>query len=219
MSRLLALLPLLGACVEDVVPPKEEEEEILADLGDPFVAIFASTAPEYLRDTCEIGIELFESGSETATASQSMRAQGGEWTGLSIGFETSYTAEASWSDCTTLDTTGTGSYTSGTFSGNAGDIILFRYDGVTGAYEVIVQREDFVGGTALVTFVDTATSADVANLATAIGVQAELVSTEGKEYVITWESTMSVGAVLAAFADDNIYLGGEPVWIDVPDWW
>jgi hypothetical protein len=219
MSRLLALLPLLVACVEEVVPEKEEEEVVLAPLGEPYAAIFAATDPGYLRDECELGVELFESGSDTAAFSQSFRAQGGEWAGVAIGAEIQYTAEATWDDCTTLASTGTGTFTSGTFSGSAGDMFLFRYDGVNGAYEVIVQREDFEGGRALITFVDTATSADVQTLAGEIGVQAELVSTAGKEYEISWESARSVGSVLAAFADDNIYLEGGPVWIEVPDWW
>ncbi|MDP2305364.1 MAG: hypothetical protein Q8P18_05000 [Pseudomonadota bacterium] len=220
MSRMLALLPLLAACVETVVPDKEEEEEIvLAPLGEPYTVIYASTAPDYLRDTCEIGVDLYEVGSDTPVASQSVHARGGEWTGLAITEAVQYTAEATWDECTTVASTGTGSFTSGAFSGAPGDLFLFRYDGVTGAYEVEKQREDFVGGTALVTFVDTATSADVQTLAAEIGVQADLISTEGKQYEITWDDTKAVGAVLAAFSDDNIYLDGEPVWVEVPDWW
>lgn len=219
MSRLLVALPLHVACVEAVVPEKEEEGVVLAELGDPYAAIYAATAPDYLRAACEIGVELFELGSETPAASQEVDAQGGEWTGVALSASVQYTAEASWSDCTTVASTGTGSFSSGVFSGAAGDLFLFRYDGVTGAYEVIVQREDFEGGKALVTFVDSATSADVQTLAGEIGVEADLISTEGKQYAISWSDTTPVAAVLGAFSQDNLYFDGQPVWIDEPDWW
>lgn len=219
MSRLLALLPLLAACDKTIDIPKEDEEVVLADLGAPFAAIIAHTAPDYLRTDCEIGVDLYEEGQTEPSSSAAVFATGGEWVGLTIDTAIQYTAEASWKDCTTVASTGTGTFSSGAFSGAEGDFFVFRYDGVTAAFETLVQREDFEGGKALITFRDDATSADVQELAAEIGVEADLISTDAKDYEISWDDGAPVGAVLAAFSDRNLYVDGEPVWVEKPDWY
>ncbi len=218
MPRLLALLPLLAACGEDIAPGDKPAEE-LAELGEPYAGIVATTAPGYLRSECSLGVELFEAGSAVAVDSVSINAQGGEWAGFVIAPETPYTAEAAWDTCTTVASTGTGTFASNTFSGAAGDWFLFRYNGESGSFDSLTQRYDYEGGVALVTFVDTATSADVEALADSLGVSAEIVATDSKQYEITWRNATPVGAVLASFAESELYLDGEPVWIRIPDWW
>ncbi|MDP2312054.1 MAG: hypothetical protein Q8P41_04050 [Pseudomonadota bacterium] len=218
MARLLVLFPLLAACDKEIGLEEKAEEE-LAELGDPYAGIYAHAEPGYLRTDCTIGVDLYEVGVETLAASSTLYAQGGEWTGVQLGGTTQYTAEANWEGCTTLASTGTGSFSSSTFSGVAGDLFLFRYDGVTAAFETLVQRDDFKGGEALVTFVDESTSAEVAALAESIGVDADLVSTGSKQYEIHWDDTKAVAAVLAAFSEDDLYYDGQPVWITEPEWW
>lgn len=220
MSRMLALLPLLFACGPGVPLPPVPVVQPLAPLGEPFITMYAQAAPGYFRDGCEMGIEIFELGNAKPAGSVKFPVEGGEWGGLPLQEGVEYTLSAEWKDCTTNDTGGSGTFVSTSpFSAAMGVLPVFLYNGLDGKFGVAYQEEHFVGGTAIVTFVPAATSADVNKLSERIGVLAEIVDLEGTTYEITWDSTMSVGEVLSAFADDNIYFDGEPIWNNEPGWY
>lgn len=199
----------------DKIDLDEPEPAVVADLGDPWVGIVAAVSPGYLRSTCTIGIELYDVETQALAAEAGIEAQGREWTGVALDGVVQYTATGSWDDCTTTDL-GTGTFESTTFSGQQGDFFLFRYDGVTAAFETLVQREDFEGGVALVTFAE---GADVQAVAEAHGLEAEVISSGSLQYELTWSDTTPVGEVLGALSPEDAFVEGQPVWIRQPDWW
>ncbi len=207
---------LLAACTDGSVGLEDKNEEPLPDLGDPFVGIYAAASPGTFRSDCVIQVDLYEEDTVVATAE--MRASGGEWTGTVLPGETLYRAVASWESCTT-GPDGTGTFESSAFSGVKGDFFLFRYTGVTAAFDVLTQREDFDGAEVEVTFEEGTTLEDVQAIADTYGVEADLVEGASTEYRVTWDDATAVGKVLTWFSDEDEYATGSPSWIRTPDWW
>lgn len=211
-SRLVALVLELSGCGEQIaLDPNAGDGP--ADPGDPYVAVVASTTG--LKSTCTLGLLLAEKESGQNAATVSMSAQGREWAGVGLEGDILYEAEASWSDCTNLADTGTGTVASGSFSGRGGDFFLFRYSGANAAFESLVQGTDFEGASAYVTLTP---DADAAALATEAEVEAAL--DDGDRYHLTWGGSRPVGEVLSVFSLYAEYVEGEPEWIgEAPDWW
>lgn len=218
MIAALMLPALLTGCDAQVPLGAGDDVTPLADLGDPFVAVVAAVEPEYLNPSCVIGLDLYEVGADTPAASVTMAARGAEWAGTTLEGGVQYTASASWTECTPGGA-GTGSFESSTFSGVEGDLFLFRYNGVNAAFEAYVQREDFEGGVATVTFAETSTAAEVEALADDLGVETDLITSGGHDYYVSWSDTTSVGEVLSRLSEAEIYEDGGPVWTEAPDWW
>jgi hypothetical protein len=191
----------------------------LPDLGDPYVAIVAAVDPGLLKSSCTIALDLYDAGSGELAASVSVGAGGREWVGTQLEGGVQYTATGRWADCTNVEDRGSGQFEASTFSGNAGDLFLFRYDGVTAAFESLVQREDFEGGAATVTFVDGTMLADAQAVATAAGAD-DAALLEGTDlWTLRWTDDTPVGEVLTALSASGLYWSGSPLWIREPDWW
>lgn len=204
---------LLAACDNEKVD-LDTGEAPLADLGDPFVGLYAAAAPGTFRSDCQIDIELY--ADEEQVAGTDMYAIGGEWTGVTLPGSVQYRAVATWESCTT-GPDGTGQQESSVFSGVKGDFFVFHYNGVVASFDSLVQRTDFEGGVAEITF-DEGTEADDAEASFAnVGVEGELV--DGTTYRVTWDSEKAVGQVLTDFSKERYYYGGSPVWMRTPDWW
>ena len=206
------LFLLLAACTGGAVDL--EKPATLPDLGDPFVGIYAAAAPGTFRTDCEITVDLYEG--DTLVASSEMEARGSEWTGTLLPGEVQYRAVATWDTCTT-GPEGSGTFESSVFSGVKGDFFLFRYTGVTAAFDSLVQREDFDGGEVEVTFVEGTTLEDAEEIAATHGLTAEAVS--GTTYRMTWDSEMAVGKALTLLSTESEYSEASPSWIRTPDWW
>jgi hypothetical protein len=210
---MFALL-LLAACGDNKVDLEDTAPEPLAELGDPFVAVYAATSPGSFRSDCNIEVDLYE-GDEIVASAQ-MMASGGEWAGTMLPGTTQYRAVATWESCTT-GPDGYGEFESSVFSGVQGDFFLFRYNGVLAAFEYVEQRVDFEGGVAEATFSEEMTADEVAAMAESLGLAHENV--EGNTWRFSWESPMAVGKVLSDLSAERWYLSGGPVWLRKPDWW
>jgi hypothetical protein len=209
------LLLLLLAC-----NPKVELTDTgpIPDLGDPYVAIVAAVDPGLLRSDCTVSLDLFEAGSAEPAASVSVGAAGREWVGAMLTGGVQYTATGRWTDCTNTDR-GTGDFTSSTFSGVDGDLFLFRYDGVTAAFESLQQREDFEGGAVTVSFIEGTSAADAQEVALATGVEEASLPEGSTEWTLRWTQDLAVGEVLSTLSASDLYRAGSPVWIREPEWW
>lgn len=203
---LLALL----ACQDKNV---DLEDNTLPELGDPWVGFVANADPGTFRSDCEFVVDVYNE-TDDLVYSVSIEARGRDWAGTMIEGEELLYAVATWDSCTN-GPAGKGTMTSASFSGKQGDVLVFRYNGTTTAFETLVQREDFAGGEAWMDF-EEGSESTIESLADNTGVTAT--ETDGRWY-ITWDSALSVGKVLGAFSAASTALGGEPEWLEVPDWW
>lgn len=212
---LASLLLPLAACSEEEPKEGDSGEEWVAPLAAPWAGVVAAVQPGGFRSGCAIALDIVHADDGSAFASPGVTAaDGGQWGAVAIEPETLYRATAHWEECTNLEN-GTGSAEIGTFSGADGLFFVFRYSGSLHSFESLVQREDFEGGAARVTF-DAGTT-DVAAAAADRGLEAE---DEGDgAWRLSWTDTTAVADVLAAFSALDGYQGGEPVWIRQPDWW
>lgn len=214
-SALVPVLLLLPACAEEE-PAKGDSAEVWeAPLAAPWAGVVAAVQPGGFRSGCAIALDIVRADDGAAFASPEVTAaDGGQWGAVAIEPTTLYRATARWDACTNLES-GTGTAEVGTFSGEDGIFFVFRYSGSLHSFESLVQREDFEGGAARVTF-DAGTT-DVAAAAADRGLSAE---DEGDgTWRLSWTDTTAVADVLAAFTTLEGYQGGEPVWVRQPDWW
>jgi hypothetical protein len=182
------------------------------DLGDPYLAMVAAVSPGILQDTCTLRIDVFLDGE--AAGGEQISATGGEWVGLQLT-DAQYTASAVYQDCTELDPSG--SFDSGVFSGVAGNLFLFWYNGANGGYTTLTQTRDFNGGLATVTVAAGADMTGLQTIAAELGVT--LTNLSGDDWQATFPTDLPVGQVLAAFSRDDAFVEGSPDWIDAPYWW
>lgn len=205
--------PALAPVGDDTASDTDDTDTVAeAPLGDPFLAMVAATPADYLVSTCTVRVDVYEGG--VASASNQFSATGGEWAGIALAGETQYTATATYDLCNDLNPSG--EYTAGTFSGVAGYLFLFWYNGVNGGYTALTQGEHFVGGAARVVYDPAVPDADVQARAAGIGVTATL---EGTEYALSWTTETNVGEVLSFFAQGDGFQTGTPEWIEAPYWW
>jgi hypothetical protein len=204
------LLAALLACQPKNV---DLDDTSLPELGDPWVGFVANADSGTFRSDCEFVVDIYDEA-DNLVYSFSLAPTGRDWAGTMIEGEELLYAVATWSSCTN-GPAGDGTMTSAGFSGQQGDVLVFRYNGTTTAFETLVQRDDFDGGEAWVDFEDGADST-VADVADSTGVEA---TQEDGRWHLTWDSALSVGKVLGAFSNASTSLGGEPQWIEVPDWW
>jgi len=183
------------------------------DLGDPYLAMVAAVDPGILLSTCTFAVDVLTDG--VSIGGEQINAAGGEWVGVQLDGEASYTASGAWTDCTELNPTG--QVTSGSFSGIAGYLFVLWYNGANAGYTSLFQTEDFYGGLAEIELDAAADPAGVEAIAADLGVT--LVLREGATYDATFPTEVPVGKVLAAFSRDPAFIQGSPAWIARPYWW
>ncbi len=196
-------------------PPIDTGDPVPEDLGDPYLAMVAAVRPGYLDDTCTLRIEVFAAG--VAQESQELVTTGGGWVGLQLSGEQQYTATATYDACSEFNPAG--ELASGTFSGIAGNLFLFWFNGANGGYGTLVQTQDYDGGRATVTTVDGADTAGIEAIAAGLGVTLARSDTATTTWEATFDTELPVGRVLAALARDPAFAEGSPAWIDAPSWW
>lgn len=210
---MFALLVLV-ACKDKEVPLPVAEP---APLSPPHLAIAAATAPGVFRSTCVIQLDLLDAATDELVDTVLLDGvDGGQWGAIEIPEATLFKGSASWSDCLNNDS-GTGTEEISSFSSHEGILSIFRYSGVATSFETLTQREDFVGGTAVVEFDAGTDSAGIEAAAESLGVTG---AAEGDTWTFTWEDETAVAAVLSTMSAVEGYSRGAPVWEgDPPDWW
>ncbi len=204
------VLPSLADTSSDTADTGEAPPE---DLGDPYLAMVAAVPPGILRSTCSLRIDLFVDGE--AQGGEQITAAGGEWVGIQLSGDATYTATGAYADCTELNPTGT--LDSGSFSGVAGYLFLFWYNGANAGYTTLVQTEDYSGGLAEVVLEEGADPAGVQAIADSLGVTLTL--REGTTWDAVFPTELPVGLVLSSLSRDPAFLEGSPAWIAEPYWW
>jgi hypothetical protein len=205
---------LLMGCSGD----KADSAAPVAEAADPWVVIAAATAPDYLKSSCTVAVDLYASGSETSSAHAEVGARGGEWAGVAVAPEVLSTAQGAWAECLNNDL-GTGELRSGTFSAAMGDLFVFRYVGTSAAFLTLKQGEDHEGGVVHVSFTTDTTQADVEALATTWEASVSASDMFAGGYELRWLKPTSVGEVLASLSADERYVQGAPGWVNAPDGW
>ncbi len=211
---------LLLACTGKV---DLKDSGVIPDLGDPYVAIVASINPGQLQSTCAVTLTLLEQATGAVAAEVSLGVQGREWVGTLLEGEVLYSAVGAWSECTRTPEGREGSFSSGTFSGQAGDLFVFRFDGDNAGFDTLVQRDDYAGGVVDVTFVAGTPQATVDAL---VGGTSVTAASSGNDadgnpvYRLSWTDETPVGEVLTRMSAAEAYYSGTPVWIaERPEWW
>ncbi|MDP2312745.1 MAG: hypothetical protein Q8P41_07555 [Pseudomonadota bacterium] len=222
------MLILLAACTQPSVSDKEAPvdtdtavvtdtgdtgEAPPEDLGDPYLGMVAAVSPGILNDTCRLRVDIYVDGE--AREGQEVMATGGEWVGLPLSGDDQYSATGLWENCTDLNPSGTVS--SGTFSGVAGSLFLFWYNGANAGYATLEQTKDYEGGRAEITLAAGADTTGIVAIAAANNVA--LTQGEGDVWSAGFPTDVPVGQVLAAFSADPAFVEGTPAWIDAPYWW
>lgn len=224
------LLLALAACTDneptdgDVLPSYEDTAADTAavtdtsdpppeDLGDPYLAMVVAIGEGILLDTCSVRIDVFVDGE--AQAGEEIQASGGEWVGFDLDGASQYNASAVYQDCSEYNPSDT--VESGTFSGVAGYVFLFWFNGANAGYTTLEQTTDYHGGMAEITLREGADTAGIEAIAADEGVT--LVLREGTTWDATFDTAIPVARVLAAFSRDEAFVEGSPSWIDQPDWW
>jgi hypothetical protein len=208
----LVILQLL-ACGGD----KGDSAAPVADPAVPWVAITAATAPDYLKSSCTIGVDLFE-GSDQSAGHAEVVARGGQWAGVPVDVEVLSTALGTWSECLNNDR-GTGEQQSGTFSAAPGDLFVFHYVGTSAAFMTLKQGEDHAGGLVHAQFTSDTTQGDVQALAEAWGASVAASSVYAGGFALSWLDDTNVVEVLSALSQDARYVQGAPGWAREPEGW
>lgn len=193
-------------------------------LGDPYIVMVAATTPGSLNSTCELDLEITNKTDGGVAASLALQAEGRDWDGAPLVGGTLYSAVFTAVNCSNLPDPEP--YVSGSFSGQKGTLFVLWYTGVNIGYDALEQTAeggDFLGGEATVVVANSTPDSNVVAVATSLGVSAALQSTaaEGNTYLISWESEVNVGAVLAAYTEQlgDDYVSGTPTWLTEPSWW
>jgi hypothetical protein len=207
------LPPIVDTAADDTGGGDTDTDTVPEDLGDPYLAMVAAVPAGYLLDTCTLRIDVFVDGE--AFDGAEITGTGGEWVGIQLAGDQQYSASAVWQDCTELNPSGTAD--SGTFSGVAGNLFLFGFNGANAVYTTVTQTVDFTGGEATITVVDGADTTGLEAIAAELGVT--LVNVEGTTWLATFPTDLPVGRVLAALSADDAFVEGTPTWIDAPYWW
>ncbi len=205
---------LLVACGGD----KGDSALPVAEPADPWVVITAATAPDYLKSSCTVAVDLYAAGSETSSAHAEVGARGGEWAGVAVAPEVLSTAGGAWAECLNNDL-GTGELRSGTFSAAMGDLFVFRYVGTSAAFLTLKQGEDHEGGVVHASFTTETTQADGEALAARWSASVAASEVYAGGYELRWLTPTSVGEVLAGLSTDERYVQGAPGWVNAPDGW
>lgn len=223
------MLALLLACAD----PVDTSDKILAsdsgdtaedtgdtnvvpeDLGDPYLAMVAPVPPGFLSADCVMRVELY-SGDESLAILEINPAVGGEWAGMDLEGGVQYRVVAYHSQCT--EQTPEETTESGTFSGVAGLLFVYRFNGSNSGVESLEQTIDFSGGTAYITLAPGTASEQLVADAAALGASITL-GAEPDTYVATFPTDLPVGKVLSELAKVEGFVEGSPDWISQPGWW
>jgi hypothetical protein len=214
VPRVLLALTLI-ACTGEKAGP-EDTGEPPPPLAEPYLAFFASALPGTFRNDCEVYVDLLDNTTGEILSTIEGNPVGGEWYGAPLPVGTLYRAKLTWDSCTNAPE-GQGTHDATAFSGAEGDVFLFRYNGVMAAFETIVQRTEFAGGSVDVELVAGTTAEEVADLGDGVGASVELV--EGDTWRFSWEDATNVVEVLHTLSVDDRYVRGGPTWTFTPDWW
>lgn len=189
-------------------------DPIPEDLGDPYLALVGAVPPGILQSTCAAELTVYEDDVLFTTISQSVL--GGEWFGVDLSGDATYTATAAYSACSELDPDGD-VLESGRFSGVAGFLFVFWLNGSNAGYASLEQTVDFNGGKATIELEPGSDPAGIQAIADGMGVVLTL--SEPDTYDAVFPTDLPVGAVLSALSADPAFREGSPQWIDAPSWW
>ncbi len=222
------MLLLLLACNESKVPDDEVITDVVdtagdtatvteppEDLGDPYLAMVASVPRGILASDCIMRVDLLSGDTSLLTLTLDP-ALGGEWAGAPLDGGVQYRVSAYHSDCTVQTPAET--IESGTFSGVAGLLFVYWFNGTNAGVESLVQTEDFAGGSVTITLAPKTQPTEIESIAAGIGATV----TAGKvadTYVVTFPTETPIGLVLGAMSVAEGYLEGTPDWIEQPNWW
>ncbi len=222
------MLLLLVACTQEKVPEDQVITDIptttddsgtttepIEDLGDPYLAMVASVPRGILSTTCIMRMDLY-AGETNELTLELNPALGGEWAGAALDGGVQYHVSAYHSDCT--QQTGEATIESGTFSGVAGLLFVYWFNGTNAGVESLVQTEDFAGGSVTITLAAGTPSTELETIGAAVGATVA----PGKvadTYVATFPTDTPVGLVLAQMSVAAGFLEGSPDWISQPNWW
>lgn len=220
---------LLFACTETKLPDDSPIVEVPTgdsgttdtateppeDLGDPYLAMVAAVPAGILAPDCVMRLDLL-SGKETLLSISLDPALGGEWAGAPLEGGVQYRVSAYHSTCT--EQTPSETIESGTFSGVAGLLFVYWFNGTNGGVEALTQTEDYAGGSVTITLQKGTPSTQIEAIAVDVGATLA----PGKEpdtYVASFPTETPIGVVLAAMSVADGFVEGTPAWIEKPNWW
>lgn len=197
-----------GAPPDTGTPPPE-------DLGDPYLGLVAPIPRGILSSDCVMRAEVY-TGEALQFTVEINPALGGEWAGAGLDGGVQYKVKTYHSTCT--EQTPEETEESGTFSGVAGLLFLYWFNGTNSGVEAMEQTVDFSGGSAFVTLAKGTDPTELETVAGGLGVTVAP-GTEADSYVLTFPTELPVGQVLAEVAAVEGFLEGSPDWIVQPGWW
>lgn len=223
------MLLLLLACTEPVdtgskvITPETgdtevdtaDSEDVPEDLGDPYLAMVAPVPPGFLAEDCVMRVELY-SGEDSLAILEIDPVVGGEWTGMDLDGGVQYRVVAYHSQCT--DQTPEETTESGTFSGVAGLLFVYRFNGTNSGVESLEQTVDFAGGSVTITLVAGTSPDEITTIASSLGATLAM-GADADTYVATFPTDIPIGRVLTEMAKADGFLEGSPDWIVKPGWW
>lgn len=213
----VVLVAFLVGCVEEKV--EDSAEPYVAPLAPSWFAITGSTYDGAFKSTCTMSAELVGADDSAVIATVPMApADGGLWAGVELPAGTQVKATLSWNDCENTGA-GTGSFPSSTFSGSDGDLFVMHYDGVDAGFEWMVQATDHLGGEVRAQFGERAPAAEIDALVADLGLTSAADPDDATFRILSWTEPTNVADVLGQLSQSELYVWGEPTWVEKPAWW
>lgn len=189
--------------------------EVIEDLGDPYLAMVAAVPPGILASDCLMQLDLY--ANEVPVLSLKIDpALGGEWAGADLDGGVQYVVSAYHSTCT--QQTPAETIESGTFSGVAGLLFVFWFNGTNAGVQALEQTVDFAGGSVTITLAPGTPSTEIETIAASFGATVSP-GAEADTWLVSFPTELPIGAVLSEMAHASGFVEGTPDWIVRPNWW
>lgn len=214
----MLLVVYFTGCQPESAPLDTVEAAWERPLASPAVAVASPNAVDAFKSTCSVNVVLNDTNGNTVASMPIIPFKGGRWSGTPIEVGMQLVATMDWVDCENTDD-GTGTFTSSTFSGEAGHWFVLHYDGVDAGFEWLVQQVDFEGGSAHVQLAEAATEDEIVAFAESIGVSVAADDADANFRYLAWSDDTSVSSVLVNASASEVVGWCEPTWIEKPAWW